>query len=99
MEMLDSKDIIGKRRPVHVPVRTGPQKKRSELLNQQVARLIYDLRTRAGLTQQELATRIGTTQSAIARLEAKNYRGHSLTMLQRIAAAVNGRIEVRFSPE
>lgn len=68
-----------------------------ESLNMQVARLIYELRTEAGLTQQQLAKRVGTTQPAIARLEARNYRGHSLTMLQRIVNAVAGKIEIRFS--
>jgi hypothetical protein len=39
-----------------------------------------------------------TTQSAIARLEDADYNGHSLTMLRRIAAAMNQRVEVRFVP-
>ena len=71
----------------------------SEPLHQQAARLITDLRTRAGLTQKQLAKRVGTTQPAIARLEAPNYHGHSLTMLQRIANALDGKIEIRVSPE
>ena len=50
-----------------------------------VARQIYALRTRAGLSQKELAERIGTTQSAISRLEDADYEGHSLSMLRRIA--------------
>ena len=71
----------------------------SEPLHQQAARLITDLRTRAGLTQKQLAKRVGTTQPAIARLEAPNYHGHSLTMLERIANALDGKIEIRVSPE
>jgi ribosome-binding protein aMBF1 (putative translation factor) len=35
----------------------------------ELAELVYDLRDRAGLTQAELASRIGTTQSSIARIE------------------------------
>lgn len=67
-----------------------------EFVNMEIARTIYDLRTRAGLTQQELAARVGTTKSAICRLEDADYEGHSLTMLRRIAAALDRRIEVRF---
>ena len=66
------------------------------LIDDHVARSIYDLRTRAGITQTELANRVGTSPSVISRLEDANYRGHSLTMLQRIAAALGKRVEVRF---
>lgn len=59
---------------------------------------IYDARTRAGLTQAQLAERVGTTQSVIARLEDANYEGHSLRMLGRIAAALGQRVEVTFVP-
>ena len=34
-----------------------------------LGQLIYDLRTEAGLSQRELAARMGTTQSLISRLE------------------------------
>ena len=46
--------------------------------------LIRQLREAAGLTQAELAERIGTTQSVISRLESDDYDGHSLSMLSRI---------------
>ncbi|NOT58308.1 MAG: XRE family transcriptional regulator [Deltaproteobacteria bacterium] len=65
-----------------------------EELNAKVARLIYEARTKAGFTQQQLAKRIGTTQPGIARLEDADYRGHSLTMLQRIAQALDGQLEI-----
>jgi ribosome-binding protein aMBF1 (putative translation factor) len=61
-----------------------------------VARNIYELRKRAGLTQEQLATMVGTTTSVICRLEDADYRGHSLTMLRRIAEALDQRLEVRF---
>ena len=61
-----------------------------------LARMIYRLRTRAGLTQVELAQRIGTTSSVISRLEDADYSGHSLPMLRRIAAALGRRLEIRF---
>ena len=63
-------------------------------LHAEVARTIYGLRTGAGLTQQELAKLIGTTQSVISRLEDEEYGGHSLEMLQRIATALNKRMAV-----
>ena len=50
-----------------------------------LALLVRDIREDAGLTQTELAKKVGTTQSAIARLEDAEYTGHSLTMLERIA--------------
>jgi DNA-binding XRE family transcriptional regulator len=66
------------------------------LVNAEVAQLIHELRIKAKLTQKQLAELVGTTQSVIARLEDADYEGHSLSMLQRIAAAVNKRLEVRF---
>ena len=67
-----------------------------ETVNVHVARLIYDARTQAGLTQEELAERIGSKQPVIARLEDADYEGHSLTMLQRIAEALNLALNIRF---
>ncbi len=64
----------------------------------EVARKIYNLRTQAGLSQRELAKLVGTTASAICRLEDADYEGHSLAMLRRIAAALNKRVEIRFVP-
>jgi ribosome-binding protein aMBF1 (putative translation factor) len=61
-----------------------------------VAQLIYAARTDAGLSQAELADRIGTKQSVISRLEDADYEGHSLTMLHRIAAALGQCVEIRF---
>ena len=69
-----------------------------ELSNAEVARKIFDLRAKAGLTQRQLAKLVGTTASAIAQIEDADYQGQSLTMLRRIAAALNQRIEVRFVP-
>jgi ribosome-binding protein aMBF1 (putative translation factor) len=51
------------------------------------ALLVREMREQAGLTQAQLASDAGTTQSVIARLEDAEYTGHSLAMLQRIAAA------------
>jgi ribosome-binding protein aMBF1 (putative translation factor) len=52
-----------------------------------LALLVREMRENAGLTQAELARKVGTTQSAIARLEDAEYAGHSLSVLERIAAA------------
>jgi len=64
----------------------------------QIAQMIYDARTEAGLTQKELAQAVGTTQSVISQLESAEYKGHSLTMLDRIAKAVNRSVEIRLVP-
>lgn len=63
-----------------------------------VAQMIYDARVQAGLTQKELAKAVGTTQSVISQLESAEYKGHSLSMLERIAKALNCRVEVRLTP-
>ncbi len=61
---------------------------------------ILKARAEAGLTQAELAQRIGTTQSAVARMESAiaNGQKHSPTIatLRRYAAALGYRIQVRF---
>jgi ribosome-binding protein aMBF1 (putative translation factor) len=69
-----------------------------ERLNAAIAREIHDLRVKAGLTQGQLAKLVGTTGSVISRLESADYRGHSLSMLQRISHAMNYGLEVRFVP-
>lgn len=63
-----------------------------------VARKIYDLRMKSGLSQRALAKLVGTSASAICRLEDADYEGHSLAMLNRIAEALNRRVEIRFVP-
>jgi predicted XRE-type DNA-binding protein len=78
-------------------------KRREESLQREreslgIAEQVYKLRTQAKLSQKELADLVGTTQSAISRLEDADYDGHSLTMLRRIAAALNQHVQVRFVP-
>jgi ribosome-binding protein aMBF1 (putative translation factor) len=63
-------------------------------VNVNVAQLLYEMRTSAGLSQRELAKRVGTTASVICRLEDADYTGHSLQMLSRIASALGRRIEL-----
>ena len=52
-----------------------------------LALLVREMREDAGWTQAEMAKRVGTAQSVIARLEDAEYRGQSLSMLERIARA------------
>jgi ribosome-binding protein aMBF1 (putative translation factor) len=65
-----------------------------ERLGAQVARIIYQMRVESGLTQKQLANLVGTTQSVISRLEDADYEGHSLSMVNRIAGALNRRVRV-----
>ncbi len=70
-----------------------------EVFSADLARKIFELRTRAGLSQRELAERVGTSASAICRLEDADYEGHSLSVLKRIAGALDKRVEIRFLPK
>lgn len=74
------------------------QLRAQERVKSQAAQAIYDARQAAGLTQTQLARLAGTTQSVISRLEDGDYDRHSLAMLERIAAALHRRVEVRFVP-
>lgn len=57
-------------------------------------------RSAAGITQAEVATRIGTTQSAIARLESGSGKhSPSLATLQKYAHALGCRLELRLINE
>lgn len=67
-----------------------------EMAKREIGTKIYQLRQDAGLSQSELARRVGTTQSVISRLEDADYAGHSLAMLNRIAEATEHRVEIRF---
>ena len=69
-----------------------------ERIKSQAAQAIYEGRIAAGLTQSQLARLAGTTQSVISRLEDGDYDRHSLATLERIAAALDRRVEVRFVP-
>ena len=65
-------------------------------INDDVARKIRELREEAGLSQRKLAELVGTTASVICRLEDADYEGHSLSMLNRIASALDRRIKIDF---
>lgn len=88
----DAAEILHKRY-----IENDPDRKASleaERVNAEVARLIYELRKDAGFSQKELGDMVGTTQSVISRLEDADYDGHSLSMLNRIAKALNRRLTV-----
>lgn len=70
-----------------------------ERIHAKIARQIFDLRTRAGLSQKELAAKVQTTQSVISRLEDADYEGHSLSMLRRIADVLGAKIDVDLESE
>ena len=61
--------------------------------------LIRELRESQGLTQKELAEKIGTTQSAIARIEDANYTGLKLPTIAKIAQALGHRVELTLVKE
>jgi ribosome-binding protein aMBF1 (putative translation factor) len=78
-------------------IKGDPQREaslRAERINVEVAAMVCKSRAEAGLTKKELAELVGTTQSVISRLEDADYEGHSLSMLQRIAAALRMRLKV-----
>jgi DNA-binding XRE family transcriptional regulator len=56
-------------------------------------------RAKAGLTQQAVAERMGTTKSAISRLEATGRHAPSLTTLKKYAAAVGCDLKVKLVPQ
>lgn len=63
-----------------------------------VAQQIYDLRTSRNLTKRQLADLAGTSPAVITRLEDANYDGPSVTMLDRIAAALDATVHIEFVP-
>lgn len=67
---------------------------RRELNRNRLAEQIAALREKQGWTQAELARRVGTTQSGIARLENPNYRNYLLQMLEKVATVLKARLIV-----
>ena len=64
----------------------------------ELAHQVIRLRIARGLTQAQLAERVGTTQSSIARLESGS-REPSLSFLRRVVKALGGQLEVSIVPE
>lgn len=63
----------------------------------EVARALIEARTRAGFTQAELAARMKTTQSAVARLESGRVPPSTRT-LEKVAQATGTRLRISFEP-
>ncbi len=62
-----------------------------------LASAVIDVRNRAGLTQAELARKMGTTQPIVARLESGRSRP-SMRTLERLADATGSRLLISFAP-
>lgn len=63
----------------------------------ELARCLIEARARARLTQAELAARMNTTQSVVARLESG--RSHPSTKtLEKVAKATGNRLRISFEP-
>jgi ribosome-binding protein aMBF1 (putative translation factor) len=61
-----------------------------------IAKQIYDLRNQAHLSHSQLADMIKAPVSVIEELEQGDYEGDCLSMLVRIASALNKKLDVRF---
>ncbi len=64
----------------------------------ELARTLIDARAQAGLTQEELAERMATSQSAVARMESGKVMPSGRT-LERFAKATGTRLRISFEPE
>ncbi|MCP4039505.1 MAG: helix-turn-helix transcriptional regulator [bacterium] len=63
-----------------------------------LVRELLAARSRAGLTQEDVAVSMGTTKSAVSRLEAVGKHSPSVTTLKRYAQAVGCEVEIRLVP-
>ncbi len=57
---------------------------------------IEELREQKGLSQQQLAKLMGTSQQAISRIESGEYDGFTLKTMEKIAEATGMRVKVEF---
>ncbi len=69
-----------------------------ELARLKLANQITIARQRAGLSQAQLAERIGTKQTGVARMERASYTGYTTTTLAKIAAATGSTLQVQLMP-
>jgi transcriptional regulator with XRE-family HTH domain len=64
----------------------------------EVALRLAALRQQSGLSQQELARKVGTSQQQISRLESPSYEGHSLSMIRRVVEALGATLRIEIKP-
>ena len=64
-----------------------------------LAHEMLSARTRAGLTQEAVADRMGTTKSAVSRLEGAGKHAPSMSSLKRYADAVGCTLKIEFIPQ
>ena len=64
-----------------------------------IANQMLAARSRAGLTQEAVASRMGTSKSTVSRLESAGKHAPSLSSIKRYAEAVGCKIEVRLVPQ
>lgn len=83
-------DVKAKRPAASAQVRSAMEESFS------LAQMIYDLRIEAGLSQRELAQRMGTTQSVISRLEEGGGTGNRVDTLARVATALGRHLVISF---
>jgi len=83
-------DVKKQRRSPTAETRTGIERDLA------LGQLIYDLRAAAGLSQRELAERMGTTQSVISRLEEGGGARNRIDTLARVATALDRHLVVSF---
>ncbi len=64
----------------------------------EISQQIYNLRSKSGMTQEELANKIGTQKTAISRWERKGCNNFNVATLQKISNACNGKIDIHIIP-
>lgn len=84
--------------------RLGDSPERREVINEEkqkfsAACLIHEARIKAGISQKELAKKVGTKQSVISRMENADYEGHTLGMLKKVADALDMSLNLSMEPK
>lgn len=64
-----------------------------------IASQMVAARSRAGLTQEAVASRMGTSKSTVSRLESAGKHAPSLSSMKRYAEAVGCKIEIKLIPQ